>query len=35
MRRSVIFWIGSAIAVAGLATLASWLVRQNRDSLGN
>jgi hypothetical protein len=33
MRRSWMFWIGTTIAVANLATLASLLVRNNRARL--
>ena len=33
MRRSWIFWIGTTIAVASLATLTSLLVRNNRARL--
>jgi hypothetical protein len=31
MRRSWLFWLGTTIAVAGLATLASYLVRHSRQ----
>ena len=34
MRRSVVYWIGTAIAVAGLAALTSWFVKTRRHANG-
>jgi len=30
MRRNLWYWIGTAAAVAGIAALASWVVRNRR-----
>lgn len=31
MSRRVVYWIGTVVAVAGLAALASWLVKAHHE----